>query len=181
MESTTVSLPTAAAYTVAVESELIALTTSSIVAPAATSISLPSIVRVVRGRGAFERERALPRVGELGDRDLVAADRGAPRWRRRDPVGSLELTAWEVLNSVGEPSSWASKVSFVRLLWSDCSCVRCPSRVTCSSVKRVIGARSTPSSAEMISLVFSPEERPLKLIGAPEVDELMTVTARLLY
>ncbi len=32
---------------------------------------------------------------------------------------------------------------------------------------RVIGWRSTDSSAEMISLVFKPDARPLKLMGAP--------------
>ncbi len=40
----------------------------------------------------------------------------------------------------------------------------------------MIGSRSTPISAEMISLVFRPEPRPLKLIGAPEVDVLTVVT-----
>ena len=54
VESTTVSLPTAAAYTVAVESELIVLTRSSMVASAATSISLPSIVSFSAAAGLLK-------------------------------------------------------------------------------------------------------------------------------
>ena len=42
----------------------------------------------------------------------------------------------------------------------------------------MIGSRSTPISAVMISLVLSPDPRPLKLIGAPAVDVFTVVTTR---